>query len=256
MKIRLDKFLSLTGAGTRSEVKKIIRKGSVTVNGEPVRDAGTIIDTQKDPVQYDGRYLTYEEHVYYMLNKPAGYVSATRDSRQKTVLELVPECGRRELFPAGRLDMDTEGLLLITDDGKLAHRLLSPSHHVDKTYLAYVSGFVTKEDIAAFHEGIDIGDEKRTLPAVLQVISAGEPGEKPESEVSVTIHEGRFHQIKRMFEARGKEVQYLKRIRMGPLVLDKNLKTGECRALTGEELSALMHADCDKTDHELYEEQF
>ena len=254
--LRLDRILANARVGSRSEVKKLVKAGRVTVNGEVAKTSDIRIDENTAHIEVDGQKVIYEKYVYYMLNKPAGYVSATRDSRQKTVLELVPECGRRELFPAGRLDMDTEGLLLITDDGKLAHRLLSPSHHVDKTYLAYVSGFVTKEDIAAFHEGIDIGDEKRTLPAVLQVISAGEPGEKPESEVSVTIHEGRFHQIKRMFEARGKEVRYLKRIRMGPLVLDKNLKTGECRALTGEELSALMHADCDKTDHELYEEQF
>lgn len=235
MKTRLDRLLALAGAGTRSEVKKLVRSGHVRVNGQTVRDSAVQIDTELDRVELDGQRITYAEHVYYMLNKPAGVISSTERGPLRTVMELVPDRPGKGMFPAGRLDIDTEGLLLITDDGQLSHRLLSPRSHVDKTYLAKVSGRVTEEDREAFRNGIDIGDEKLTLPAELQILSAGEE----ESEVKVTIREGRFHQIKRMFEKRGKTVLFLKRLSMGPLRLDENLKSGEYRPLTQEELAAL-----------------
>ena len=169
-----------------------------------------------------------------MLHKPAGYISATEDKKLDTVLELLPENTRSDLFPVGRLDRDTEGLLLLTNDGKLAHYLLSPKRHVDKTYYARIQGQVKPEHVQTFLEGLDIGDEKKTLPADLRILKSG-----PESEIEVTIREGRFHQVKRMFEAIGCEVTYLKRLSMGSLKLDENLQTGACRPLTEEELRRL-----------------
>ena len=192
------------------------------------------IDTERDTVLFNGMTVGYAEFEYYMLNKPAGVVSATEDRRERTVLDLIGEKRRKDLFPVGRLDKDTEGLLLITNDGELAHRLLSPKKHVDKTYYARVAGRITEEHKKIFAAGVDIGDEKPALPAELRILSSEEI-----SEVELTIHEGRFHQVKRMFHAVGGKVLYLKRTSMGSLRLDECLEPGQYRRLTEDEIRAL-----------------
>lgn len=231
--MRLDKYLAEMGVGTRQEVKKQIRQGKAAVNGTVVKAADTKIDETSDEVTICGRNISYVSYEYYMLNKPAGVVSATEDRRDTTVIDLIKEKKRKDLFPVGRLDKDTEGLLLITNDGDLAHRLLAPKKHVDKVYYAKIDGMVTEEDVKRFAEGIDIGaeEEEMTRPAKLDIMRSAE-----ESEIRLTIHEGKFHQVKRMFLAVGKEVTYLKRERMGSLCLDENLKPGEYRLLTEEEI--------------------
>lgn len=234
MRIRLDKYLVDMGCGTRSQVKREIAGGSVMVNGVPARRPEDKIDTEKDSVVFRGSPVGYVEYEYFMLNKPAGVVSATEDRKERTVLDLIDARQRKDLFPVGRLDKDTEGLLLITNDGEMAHRLLSPKKHVDKVYYARVAGRITEEHVELFAEGVDIGDEKPTLPAELTVLSSGEI-----SEIELVIREGRFHQVKRMFQAAGGEVIYLKRLRMGSLVLDGELEPGEYRKLTEEEVRAL-----------------
>ena len=232
--IRLDKYLADMGIGTRTEVKKLIRQGKVKVDDYIVKSPEQKIDTVTQKVFCEGQEVGYEEYEYYMLNKPAGYVSATTDAKDKTVLELITDKKRKDLFPVGRLDKDTEGLLLITNDGDLAHRLLAPKKHVDKLYYAKIEGVVTEEDVRAFAEGVDIGENEVTRPAVLEILKSDEI-----SEIHLTIQEGKFHQVKRMFEAVGKKVIYLKRISMGTLQLDENLKLGEYRMLTEEELKHL-----------------
>lgn len=232
--VRLDKYLAEMGKGSRSQIRQDLKKGLVKVNGVTVKAAETKIDPSADQVSFGGEAVAYVSFEYYMLNKPAGCVSATEDRREKTVLDLITGRSRNDLFPVGRLDKDTEGLLLITNDGDLAHRLLHPKKHVDKTYYARIRGAVSEEMIRSFEKGLDIGDGKLTLPAKLKVLSGGEV-----SEVEITIHEGRFHQIKRMVEAAGSRVLYLKRLTMGPLTLDPMLKTGEYRALTEEEKAKL-----------------
>ena len=234
MRIRLDKYLADMGCGTRSQVRREIAGGSVMVNGAPARRPEDKIDTEKDSVVFRGSPLGYTEYEYFMLNKPAGVVSATEDRTERTVLDLIDARQRKDLFPVGRLDKDTEGLLLVTNDGGMAHRLLSPKKHVDKVYYAKVAGRITEEHVRLFAEGVDIGDEKPTLPAELTVLSSGEI-----SEIELVIREGRFHQVKRMFQAAGGEVIYLKRLRMGSLVLDRELQPGEYRKLTEEEVRAL-----------------
>lgn len=234
MKLRLDKYLADMGQGTRSEVKKAIRKGLVQVNGRTVREPEYKVDTEEDQVLFAGRQAEYEEYEYYMLNKPAGVISASEDARERCVVDLIESRKRKDLFPVGRLDKDTEGLLLITNDGALAHRLLSPKKHVDKVYYARVRGRVTQEDVELFGQGVDIGEEKRTLPADLCILETGDI-----SKVELTIREGRFHQVKRMFQAVGKEVLYLKRLRMGPLALDESLEPGQYRTLNTQELDIL-----------------
>lgn len=231
--MRLDKYLAEMGVGTRQEVKKQIRQGKAAVNGTVVKAADTKIDETSDEVTISGRNISYVSYEYYMLNKPAGVVSATEDRRDTTVIDLIKEKKRKDLFPVGRLDKDTEGLLLITNDGDLAHRLLAPKKHVDKVYYAKIDGMVTEEDVKRFAEGIDIGaeEEEMTRPAKLDIMKSAE-----ESEIRLTIHEGKFHQVKRMFLAVGKEVTYLKQERMGTLCLDENLKPGEYRLLTEEEI--------------------
>lgn len=231
---RLDKYLADMSVGTRSEVKNMIKKGLVTVNGEVIRHPEYKVDIEKDRLQCGGRDVVYQTHVYYMLNKPAGVITATNDKRQKTVLDLITDKARKDLFPVGRLDKDTEGLLLITNDGDLAHQLLSPKKHVAKCYRAVVDGCVTEEDVRLFAEGLKMDEEWTALPAKLTILSAG-----PESETEVVIYEGKFHQIKRMFEAVGKKVTALKRLSMGTLELDEMLLPGEYRPLTEEELKAL-----------------
>ena len=238
--VRLDKFLADSGIGTRAEVKKLIQKGMVQINGEKAKKPEQKLDPQTDAVEFAGERLgARAEFVYYLLHKPAGYVSATEDTREKTVLELIPKDGRRKLFPVGRLDKDTEGLLLITDDGLLAHQLLSPKKHVDKTYFAVTEGKAVPEDIEKIQAGVDIGDEELTLPGRLEILKTWEESGVWHSEILLTIHEGRFHQVKRMMEALGKNVTYLKRISMGPLTLPKDLPRGEARELTKAELEAL-----------------
>ena len=233
--MRLDKYLCETGFGTRSQVKDLLKKGQVMVNGEVVKKPELKINETTDQILCQGKKASYQKNIYLMLHKPAGVVSATEDNREKTVLDLVrPEDRKNGLFPVGRLDKDTEGLLLLTDDGELAHRLLSPKKHVDKTYYAKIDGQVTEDHVKQFREGLDIGDEKKTLPAVLTILLSG-----PVSEIEVTIHEGRFHQIKRMFEAVGCKVTYLKRLSMGSLVLDETLPPEEYRPLTEAELEGL-----------------
>lgn len=232
--MRLDKFLSSAGIGTRSEVKELMRKGEVTVNGSGCKKPEQKIDPACDTILVSGKQVFYEEVSYFLLHKPAGCISATTDEREKTVMDYLNEPQCRDLFPVGRLDKDTEGLLLLTNDGDLAHKLLSPKKHVDKTYYAKIEGYVDQTDIKLFLEGIDIGDEKKTLPAKLVILNAGEI-----SEVEITIQEGRYHQIKRMFEAVGKKVVYLKRIAMGPLILEESLKKGSYRRLSKEEIIGL-----------------
>ena len=200
MKLRLDKYLADMGLGTRSEVKQAVRKGRVQVNGQTVREPEYKTETETDQVWFDGQPAAYREYEYYMLNKPAGVISASEDPRERCVVDLIESRKRKDLFPVGRLDKDTEGLLLITNDGGLAHRLLSPKKHVDKVYYARVQGRVTQEDAELFRRGVDIGEKKQTLPAELRILNAGEI-----SEIELTIREGKFHQVKRMFHAAGKE---------------------------------------------------
>lgn len=237
--VRIDKYLSDAGKGTRSEVKKLIKKGIVQVNGVLVKNPEEKISIPEDEVSIgEERIMPAAEFEYYILHKPSGCVSATEDSREKTVMEYVPSV-RKGLFPVGRLDKDTEGLLLITNDGALAHRLLSPKKHVEKTYYAKVDGKITGTDQEVIEKGVDIGDEDLTLPAKIEVISVDDYN--GESEILLTICEGRYHQVKRMIKAVGKEVTYLKRLSMGPLVLPDDLEKGECRPLTIEEIDSLKN---------------
>lgn len=228
--MRLDKYLADMHVGTRSEVKEQIRKGRVQVNGSVVKDPGLGVSAE-DRVEADGVQIGYQEHFYYMLNKPAGILTATEDRKQPTVLDLFPENLRKNLAPVGRLDKDTVGLLLITDDGALAHRLLAPKSHVDKVYLAGTDLPVTDEDVKRFAGGMTLADGTQLMPAGLEILSP--------DRSRVTIHEGKFHQIKRMFEACGKKVVYLKRLSMGTLMLDPTLPEGEWRELTKEEVRML-----------------
>lgn len=231
-KMRLDKFLTQTAELSRSEAKQKIKKGSITVNGEVVKKPEIKISTE-DMVCIDGQSIVYEEYRYIMLHKPAGVVSATEDAQCRTVLDLIKD-GKKGLFPVGRLDKDTEGLLLLTNDGVLAHNLLSPKKHVDKTYFAILDGPVGEIEQELFSQGLDIGDEKVTLPAKLDLTEKA-------NEVYITLQEGRFHQVKRMAQAVGRTVTYLKRISMGSLVLDSSLEKGAYRSLTEEEVFALKN---------------
>jgi len=232
--VRLDKYLASMGKGTRSEVKGYIRKGRVKVDGKVVKSSDLKLDSIKSEVYLDNEKVEYVTYEYYMLNKPAGVISATTDNYNKTVVELITDSKNKDIFPVGRLDKDTEGLLLITNDGDLAHKLLSPKNHVGKVYYARVQGLITNKDVEQFAEGIKLDDEFTTLPARLTILEAGEI-----SIIEVTIYEGKFHQIKRMFESVGKEVIYLKRVSMGKLILDEALSPGEFRELTKEELTKI-----------------
>lgn len=237
MDMRLDKYLADMNMGSRSDLKKQIRRGSVTVNGETVKDPAVQV-VPSDCVTYAGRMVSYTVFEYYMMNKPAGVLTATEDRHQRTVLDLMGKEVRRDLFPVGRLDKDTEGLLLITNDGQLAHRLLSPGKHVAKQYSAEIDLPVTEEDIRKFAEGVVIGREPDsgrdivTLPAELEYCGKTDTG----SSVLITIYEGKFHEIKKMFEAVGKQVLFLKRLSMGPLRLDPDLAQGAFRPLTEAEI--------------------
>lgn len=243
--VRIDKLLADMNIGTRSEVKTYIKKGFVACNEETVKTPERKVDIDKDSVFFQGIPVHYEKLVYFILNKPQGVVSATTDNTCKTVIDLLEKEGRKDLFPVGRLDKDTEGLLIITNDGELSHNLLSPKKHVSKTYFAMVQGMVTKEDILLFESGLDIGDDVLTMPAKLQIINRKE--ENDITHILLTIQEGRFHQVKRMFEAVGKKVVFLKRIAMGKLNLPPDLETGTYRRLTKMELSLLKgeNGNCD-----------
>lgn len=238
--IRLDKYLADMQIGTRSQVKEYIRKGRVKVDDTIVKSPDTKIDIDSCKVMLDGQCINYSSMEYYMLNKPAGVLSAAYDKKQTTVVDLITDRARKDLFPVGRLDKDTEGLLLITNDGELAHNLLSPKKHVDKVYYAVVAGIIDNSVVEQFSKGIVINDDFTALPAKLEVLKTDNTDYgRQASEVLVTIQEGKFHQVKKMFIAAGSEVLYLKRMSMGALQLDENLKTGEYRKLTEDELALL-----------------
>jgi len=233
--MRLDKLLANSGYGTRKEVKKLLKTGVVKVDGKVVKDAKVHVEPEEQEVMVLDDVVEYREFIYLMMHKPPGFLSATEDHRQETVVDILQEEDKIfEPFPVGRLDKDTEGFLLLTNDGQLAHQLLSPKKHVPKTYYAKIDGEVTEEDKAAFREGVTLDDGYETLPAELKILSAG-----PQSEIEITIVEGKFHQVKRMFQAVGKTVTYLKRLSMGPLELDPDLELGEYRELTDDELELL-----------------
>jgi len=236
--MRLDKFLVACAVGSRTEVKNLLKAGRVTVNGKKEKSAKLQINEERDEIRFDGQVLEYEEFVYYMMNKPQGVISATEDSKHRTVLDLLDDIARtKEVFPVGRLDIDTHGLLLLTNDGQLAHALLSPKRHVDKTYLAHVEGIMAQEDVETFVKGIPLKDFT-CQSAKLELVSLDSV--KNQSLVRVTIAEGKFHQVKRMVAYCGKEVVDLQRLTMGTLVLDENLERGEWRRLTKEELENLL----------------
>lgn len=230
--MRLDKFLCDINQGTRSQVKEAIRKGMVSVNGVIQKKPDFQVKETSDEILYCGIACSYHRFAYYMLHKPAGVVSATKDNRSDTVMSLLTGVTEKGLFPVGRLDKDTEGLLLITNDGELAHRLLSPKKHVDKTYFVHIRQPLTKEEQSILEQGVDIGDKQKTLPAKIEEV---EP-----QKLFITIQEGRFHQVKRMFHAVGNEVLYLKRLSFGSLTLEEELPVGKFRPLSKEEIWELQ----------------
>lgn len=232
--MRLDKFLVTMEFGTRSEVKNIIKKGQITIDGIVCKNSDYKFNEETSLVCFQGKALSYKAFQYYMLNKPQGVVSATEDNHDKTVLDLLRDVRKKDLFPVGRLDKDTEGLLLLTNDGALAHSLLSPKKHVDKTYLVGLRSPLSEADITQLETGVDIGEEKLTLPAKVKTLDP--------LQIELTIHEGKFHQVKRMLQAVSNEVIYLKRISFGSLSLDSSLDLGEYRELTDEEIQLLKKA--------------
>lgn len=237
--LRIDKLLANMGYGTRKEVKKLLKAGVVKVDGMTIKDAKTHVDPKTQVVTVWGEEVEYKPFIYLMMNKPKGVISATEDAVEETVVDLLEEEDRIfDPFPVGRLDKDTEGLLLLTNDGQLAHQLLSPKKHVPKIYEAIIDGEVTEDDVVAFQRGVVLDDGYETKPAELVVIRSG-----LRSDVRITITEGKFHQIKRMFQAVGKRVIYLKRIQMGPIPLDETLEPGEYRELTDEEIALLKGED-------------
>ena len=234
-KMRVDKLLSNVGVASRAELKKYCKQGLISVNGKVINNPGVQVDSENDDVRFNGEKIVYREFVYIMLNKPDGYISATYDKYDPIVLDLIDQSYLVfEPFPVGRLDRDTEGLLVLTNDGQLAHRVLSPKKHVPKTYYAKIQGKVTEEDILAFEKGVILDDGYETMPSQLKILKSDDM-----SEIELTIHEGKFHQVKRMFESVGKKVVYLKRLSMGKLKLDESLKLGEYRELTEEEVKLI-----------------
>lgn len=234
-KMRVDKLLSNVGVASRAELKKYCKQGLISVNGKVINNSGVQVDSESDDIRFNGEKIVYREFVYIMLNKPDGYISATFDKYDPIVLDLIDQSYLVfEPFPVGRLDKDTEGLLVLTNDGQLAHRVLSPKKHVPKTYYAKIQGKVTEEDILAFEKGVILDDGYETMPSQLKILKSDDM-----SEIELTIHEGKFHQVKRMFESVGKKVVYLKRLSMGKLKLDESLKLGEYRELTEEEVKLI-----------------
>lgn len=244
--MRLDKFLGDQGIGTRKQIKEYIKNGRCRVNGVVASKPELHIDPDCDEIAFDDLVITYSEFHYFLLNKPAGVVSATTDGRNRTVLDLLSEENVKGLSPCGRLDIDTEGLLLLTDDGQLIHELLSPKKHVDKTYEVHLKNPLSDDDINLLCEGVDIGDRDKenlpllTLPARVEVTKSDD---KDRPVILLTIHEGRFHQVKRMMEAVGNEVLFLRRLSMGSLTLGDDLKPGEYRILTESEINSLKRSD-------------
>lgn len=235
--MRLDKLLANMGYGSRKEVKQLLKQKAVSVDGAYVKDAALHVDPEQQIVSVFGERVVYTEFVYFMMNKPPGVISATEDLRDETVIDLLEPLHQHfQPFPVGRLDKDTEGLLLLTNDGVLAHNLLSPKKHVPKVYFAQIEGVVTEEDAEKFANGVELDDGYVTKPGKLVILKSAQL-----SEIELTIQEGKFHQVKRMFEAVGKRVTYLKRISMGSLILDENLALGEYRELTTEELNGLQN---------------
>lgn len=233
---RLDKIISNLGYGSRKEAKTFARKGLIEVDGEVVKDSSTLVDPEKAVIKINGEEIFYRKYIYLLMNKPVGVVSATYDSREETVVDLLEvEHQVFEPFPVGRLDKDTVGLLFLTNDGELNHRLIAPKYHVDKVYYAKIDKKVTEKDIEAFMKGIILDDGYKCKEAKLEILNASDEG----SEVHVTIQEGKFHQVKRMFEAVDKNVVYLQRIKFGDIELDTDLEEGEYRELTAEELEIL-----------------
>jgi 16S rRNA pseudouridine516 synthase len=238
--MRIDKWLSNTGFGSRKEVKQLLKSGAVTLNGTVIKDPKTQADPDKDHVLVHGEEAVYKEFIYLMMNKPQGVISATEDSRHKTVIDLLElEDQGFEPFPVGRLDKDTEGLLILTNDGQLSHTLLSPKKHVPKTYFAKINGSIPENTYEKFKEGVVLEDGYQTQPAKLQIVKDS----MDESEIFLTITEGKFHQVKRMFEAVDRKVTYLQRVQMGNLKLDETLPLGTYRELTEEELSLLSEKE-------------
>ena len=233
---RLDKIISNLGYGSRKEIKALVKKGLVKVDGEVVKDNGVLIDPEKSVININGEDLFYREYIYIMMNKPDGVISATYDNREETVIDLLEvEHQVFNPFPVGRLDKDTVGLLLLTNDGELNHRLISPKWHVDKVYYAKIDKAVDEKDVEAFKNGITLDDGYKCKEGKLEIINSSNEG----AEVMVTIQEGKYHQVKRMFEALGKTVVYLKRTEFGGLPLDQELEEGEYRELTEDELALL-----------------
>lgn len=236
MYMRIDKMLANLGYGSRKEVKKLLKEGTIRVNNVVIKDGKHHVDPEKDEVTMNGETIVYKEYVYFMMNKPQGVISATEDAYDETVIDLLHvEDSFFQPFPVGRLDKNTEGLLLLTNDGQLSHRLLSPKKNVPKTYFAVIDGVVTDEDIQQFQDGVTLDDGYETKPAKLVILKSGQV-----SDIELTITEGKFHQVKRMFRSVGKRVIYLKRISMGPIQLDENLELGEYRELTDEEVATLQ----------------
>lgn len=232
--MRLDKFLSNSGKGSRKEIKQILKEGTVTVNGKVVKDPACKVDEANDKICIGNLPIIYKPFIYLMLNKPAGYVSAVYDKKLPVVISLVPEeYAHYEVFPVGRLDIDTEGLIVLTNDGDLCHRVLSPKSHVDKTYFVQCEKSLTDADVISFKDGVTLDDGYKTMSAILNIDS-----DNP-TECLLTIQEGKFHQVKRMMEAVGNKVVYLKRVKMGALSLDESLALGEIRELTEEEIGFL-----------------
>ncbi|WEA38387.1 pseudouridine synthase [Lysinibacillus fusiformis] len=235
--MRLDKLLANMGYGSRKEVKQLLKQKAVTVDGASVKDAAMHVDPEQQNVSVYGERVVYTEFVYFMMNKPPSVISATEDLRDETVIDLLEPLDQHfQPFPVGRLDKDTEGLLVLTNDGILAHNLLSPKKHVPKVYYAHIEGVVTEEDVEKFAEGVELDDGYMTKPGKLVILKSAS-----QSEIELTIQEGKFHQVKRMFESVGKRVTYLKRISMGNLKLDDHLALGEYRELTAEELNCLQN---------------
>ena len=240
--MRLDKYLADMGKGTRSQIKEAARKGRIQINGEITKKADTKVNVETDTIVYDGSVVSYVTMEYYMLNKPQGVVSATEDHKYQTVIDLIDGKNRKDLFPVGRLDIDTEGLLLITNDGPLAHRLLAPKKHVDKIYYAVCEGHVPDSAVLEFADGILLPDGLKCLPASLEILNKTEDEGRKITEIKLTIREGKFHQVKRMLQAVDNQVIHLKRITFGPLTLDPDLIAGDCRTLTDEEIKSLYES--------------
>ncbi|SHJ99766.1 16S rRNA pseudouridine516 synthase [Hathewaya proteolytica DSM 3090] len=233
---RLDKVLSNAGYGSRKEIKELVKKGRVEVSNAIIKDSSIKVDVQYDEIKIDGVSINYRKYIYLIMNKPAGVVSATFDNYDETVIDLLDEKHQHfQPFPIGRLDKDTVGLLLLTNDGDLNHKLISPKYHVDKVYYAHIKGVVDEEDIESFQKGITLDDGYVCMPGILEIIKSGET-----SEVYVTIQEGKFHQVKRMFKSLGKEVTFLKRIKFGEIVLDEGLEEGCYRELNEKEMALLQ----------------